>query len=66
MTPDEFRDVMARLGLSHRQMAERTGLHRNSVNAYASGRSEIPRYVALACAALLAGLPEAGSTKGEQ
>jgi hypothetical protein len=57
MTPEDYRDAKARLGLSNRQMATKLGLSRNAANAYANGTSRIPLYIGLACAALLVGLP---------
>lgn len=57
MTPEDYRDAKARLGLSNRQMAMKLGLSRNAANAYANGTSRIPLYIGLACAALLVGLP---------
>jgi hypothetical protein len=57
MTPEDYRDAQARLGLSNRQMAAKLGLSRNAANAYANGTSKIPLYIGLACAALLVGLP---------
>ena len=61
MTAAEFQTVMSELGVSNRQMADRLGMNRSSVNAYAAGKAEIPHYVALACAALLAGIPAYGT-----
>ena len=62
MDDSDFQEVMRRLGLSQRQMAERLGLARNTANAYATGKAPIPHYIALACAALLAGIPAFGKT----
>ena len=56
MTAADFRAVADQLGLSMRALAIALGLSENTARAYASGRSSIPRYVALACAALVRGL----------
>ena len=63
MNAAQFHEVMTRLDLSQRQMAERLGLARNTANAYAAGKQAIPRYIALACSALLADLPAYGSAQ---
>ena len=48
----------ARLGIRSRaEAARRLGLARNTYAAYEEGRTPIPLYVALACAALAFGLP---------
>lgn len=63
MTPTEFRDWRKRLGLSQARAAEALGLGRSTVEQYDSGKRrdrdepvKIPRTVALACAAIEAGL----------
>ncbi len=65
MDDSDFQEVMKRLGLSQRQMAERLGLARNTANAYATGKTPIPHYIGLACAALVAGIPAFGQTAGD-
>lgn len=57
MTAQDFEAVHHRLGISRAELCRRLGLSLNSGTAYAKGRAEIPPYIALACAALLAGLP---------
>lgn len=56
MTAEEFNKAAERLGLSRRQFCERIGIARRSGDAYALGRTSIPRTVALAIAAVEAGL----------
>ena len=57
MTPKSLTAWRERLGLNKSEAARRLGLARNSLEAYESGRSSIPTYIALACAALAFGLP---------
>lgn len=61
MTGQEFDDVAAALTISRAELIRRLGLAKNTGNAYALGRSQIPTSVRLACAALLHGLKPAGS-----
>ena len=67
MTADDFNAAAARLGLSRRRFCERLGIARRTGDAYALGRQPIPRTVALAIAALEAGLdadtPSTGSAR---
>lgn len=56
MTGPDFKATADRLGLSVRGLALALGLSENTARAYAAGRATIPRYVALACAALVRGL----------
>jgi transcriptional regulator with XRE-family HTH domain len=60
MKPEDFEAVHRRLGISRVELCRRIGISENSGTAYAKGRSPIPLTVALACAALLYGLPPAG------
>lgn len=60
MTPADYTAARERLGLSRAAFARELGLARNTGLAYEHGRAETPRYVALAIAALLFGLPPAG------
>ena len=63
MTPAEFRAWQARMGLTVRAAAELLDVAPSTVQAYRTGISRstgqpvaVPRVVALACAALAAGL----------
>lgn len=57
MPPATFTAWMERLGLNTVEVAAALGCSRTTVQAYMAGRSKIPRYIALACAALAMGLP---------
>lgn len=61
MTADEFNRATIELGGSRAELCRQLGLSLNTGTAYAMGRAKIPRYIALAIAALLAGLPPYGS-----
>jgi hypothetical protein len=58
---NDFEVWLAHMGrgrrLPDRTAAEMLGLARNTVQAYRTGRTPMPRSVALACAALTFGLP---------
>ena len=56
MTAAEFNAAQERLGLSRREFARRLGIAPNSATAYSFGRTPVPLTVALAIAALEAGL----------
>lgn len=67
MTPTSFRAWRKSLGLTQQGAAEAIGVSRDSVWLYEAGRRrddgrpvEIPRTVALACAAVSAGLEPVG------
>lgn len=60
MTPATFTSIHQRLGLSRAAFARELGCARNTANKYAAGTTPIPRYIALACAALLYGLKPPG------
>lgn len=47
-----------RLGLNKVRAAEALGCSRTSLDAWESGEHKIPRYIELACAAIVYGLPE--------
>lgn len=57
MTPKSLTAWRDRLGLNKSQAAKALGLSRNGLEAYEKGRTRIPHYIALACAALAYGLP---------
>lgn len=57
MTHEELRRIQTDMGWSAREMARQLGLARNTMNAYLNGTAPIPRYIGLATAALVAGLP---------
>lgn len=59
MTADDFEATHRRLGISRAELCRRIGIAPNTGMAYASGR-RIPRHIALACAAVLYGLPPIG------
>lgn len=63
MSPDDFAALHQRLGISRGELCRRIGIAPNSGTAYAHGRAEIPLTVALACAALEAGIGPAPVTK---
>ena len=52
MTPSELRLWIDSLGISDTEAARRIGCHRNALANWLTGRSTIPRYIALAVAAL--------------
>lgn len=56
MTKDEFRQWRKSLGLTQEQGASVLGMARRQIQKYEVGDAEIPLVVALACAALSAGL----------
>lgn len=60
MTADEFKAWRARHKLSERAAALAIGCSRTSIRSYEAGKSEIPRYIALACAAYSYGLKPMG------
>lgn len=61
MTAADFNAAYATLGISRAELCRRLGLAVNTGTAYAKGRVTIPPYIALACAALVAGLSPYGS-----
>lgn len=56
MKPASLAAWMRRLDLNKVQASEKLGVARTTLDRYLSGETEIPRYVALACAALSEGL----------
>lgn len=63
MTADEFNEWAALLGPSRRKLCEKLGIAKRSGDAYGTGKADVPMTVALAIAALEAGLSPAGSPK---
>lgn len=59
MTPAEFREWRDRLGLNRIEAAAVLGLGRNQPQRYEDGQT-IPKYIALACAAVAHGLTPIG------
>jgi transcriptional regulator with XRE-family HTH domain len=55
MTPSTLSAWMTRLGYNKVEAAEALGIARTTLDRYLSGRTAIPRYIALACAAILEG-----------
>lgn len=60
MTSEDFREWRERLGLSRSQVAEALGIGINQPKRYEEGQ-KIPRYIALACAAVALGIPPIGA-----
>ena len=61
MTPAQFTEWRGRMGLSKTAAAEALGISRNMPQRYETGAAPIPRYVALACAAVSFNLPPYGA-----
>ena len=61
MTPAEFTEWRGLLGLSKTAAARTLGISRNMPHRYENGEAPIPRYVALACAAVAFNLPPYGA-----
>lgn len=57
MTPADFARWRDLMGLNRTQAAEALGVSRNMPAKYEAGTAPIPLTVALACAALIRGLP---------
>jgi transcriptional regulator with XRE-family HTH domain len=60
VSPATLRDWRKRLGLSQREAGDALGLSLRAVQNYESGERDIPKPVALACAAVALGLKEYG------
>lgn len=56
MTAADFTALQDRLGISRAELCRRLGIAPNTGTAYALGRKQIPRTVALACAAVALGV----------
>ncbi|VFR81344.1 hypothetical protein RAN3_2561 [plant metagenome] len=63
MTADELRAWADRQGLTFDTAAATLGVGRRTYARWASGEVDISRIVALACAAVEAGLPPLGKSK---
>lgn len=63
MTAADFKEWRARLGLSQLAAARVLGMSKDTTPRYEKGTVKIPRNVALACAALAAGLKPYGKTE---
>lgn len=57
MTPASLSAWMARQKLNKMDAATALGIARSTLDRYLVGETEIPRYIALACAAVAHGLP---------
>lgn len=60
MTSAGFVAFRERMGMTKSALSEALEIDRRTCAAYESGRSLIPRHIALACAALAHGLKEMG------
>lgn len=56
MQPQDFRAWRAKMKFNRSQAAEALGLSRNMPQRFEDGIADIPKYVGLACAALVANL----------
>ncbi|MBR9837047.1 MAG: hypothetical protein GYB50_04035 [Rhodobacteraceae bacterium] len=56
MTATEFATTPDKLGISRRELCRKLGISKRSGDAYALGRSPVPRVVELAILAISAGL----------
>lgn len=56
MTAADFNAWRTTMGLNRVEAAQALGLSRNMPQRFEDGKSEIPLYVALACAALIRGI----------
>lgn len=57
MTGEQLKAWRSRLGYNITEAAEAIGCHRNAIASWEAGKHPIPRYIALACAAVAHGLP---------
>jgi len=65
MTHADFKATRTRLGMTRAAFARALGIAPNTATAYEHGRHPIPRYIALASAALAYGLPPVGGDEVE-
>jgi transcriptional regulator with XRE-family HTH domain len=56
MTPQALKDWRERLHFSQVQAAEELGCGRRSLQHWEAGTNRIPKYIAIACAALALGI----------
>jgi transcriptional regulator with XRE-family HTH domain len=56
MTPESLKDWRKRLKLSQVKAAEELGCGRRSLQLWEKGENNIPKYIALACAAVALGV----------
>lgn len=59
METKAFCSWLNRMKLSDSAAAESLGMSRNTIRGYREGTAQIPKHVALACAAISFGLPPA-------
>lgn len=60
MTGADFKAWRVRLGFSRTKAADSLGIGRNQPRRYEDGMADIPKYIALACAAIALGIPPIG------
>ena len=58
MTAEEFTAAPARLGISRRELCRRLGISKRTGDAYASGKSQVPRLVRMGIYVIEHGLEE--------
>lgn len=64
MTPSEFRAWRECMGYTQQQAAQALGVSLRTIKAWESGFAAPPAFLALACAALAAGLGRCGDNGG--
>ena len=65
MTPDDLRAWQTRMGLTTYSAPAALGVSRSTYNTWLSGERPVTLTIALACAALEAGLPPIGALKAK-
>ncbi|CAO3447879.1 hypothetical protein [Azospirillum argentinense] len=63
MTPDDFKQWRASLKLTQQEAADAIGITKRSVQLYEAGTQPVSRTIALACAAISAGLKPIGEAE---
>ncbi|OYD82513.1 helix-turn-helix transcriptional regulator [Azospirillum brasilense] len=63
MTADEFKAWRKGLGLTQQEAGDAIGITKRSVQLYEAGTQPVSRTIALACAALSAGLKPLGEAE---